>query len=144
MPGIKNLMSGVMSFWAAKPRLGTGEAPIWLVVCLGRSAGSALEPAMTKRNPEASTLRQAALAGVLYIAAGAALAVGGFFSPHSLAREAALVSGAHTPDGHPIKTLMMTAHQVVITGHHALVTSLHLAMIPVHECLQLLSSLFGI
>jgi len=99
---------------------------------------------MAKRNSEASTLRQAALAGVLYLTAGAVLAVGGFFTPHSLAREAALVSGTHATDHHPLKLLLATAHQVVITGHHALATSLHLAMIPVHACMALLSSLFGI
>ena len=88
-------------------------------------------------------LRHAAVAGVLYLTAGAALAIGGFFTPHSLAREAALTSNAHATNGHTLKTLMATAHEVVVTGHHALATSLHLAMIPVHACLQLLSSIFG-
>ena len=99
---------------------------------------------MAKRNPKASTLKYAAAAGVFYLAAGGILAVGGFFTPHSLAREAALVSLTTAPNGHPLKVLATTAHQVMITGHVALATSLHLAMVPVHECLHLLSSLFGI
>jgi hypothetical protein len=99
---------------------------------------------MAKRNSEASTLRLAALAGVLYLTAAAALAIGGFFTPHSLAREAQLMSATHAANNHPLKVLMATAHQVVITGHHALATSLHLAMIPVHACMQLLCALFGI
>ncbi len=97
---------------------------------------------MAKRNPEASTLRYAAVAGGLYLAAGAALAVGGFFTPHSLAREAALVA-VNGPDSHPFKLLMVSAHQVLLTGHHVLASSLHLAMVPVHECLHVLASLFG-
>ena len=99
---------------------------------------------MARKNPETSALKQAAAAGILYLAAGAALAVGGFFTPHSMAREAALVSATQAQDGHPLKVLATAAHQVVITGHVALTASLHLAMQAVHTCLQIVSALFGI
>ena len=98
---------------------------------------------MATRKSEPSMLRYAATAGVVYLTAGAVLAIGGFFTPHSLAREAALMSDAHATSGHTLRTMTATAHQVVMTGHHALAISLHLAMIPVHACLQLLSSVFG-
>jgi hypothetical protein len=99
---------------------------------------------MAKRKPDASALGRAAVAGILYLTAGAALAVGGFFTPHSLAREAAMVSGTQAPDGHPLKVLVTTAHHVVMTGHVALTASLHLAMVTVHACLHIVSALFGI
>lgn len=98
---------------------------------------------MAKRKPEALTLGLAAAAGVVYLAAGAALAAGGFFAPHSLAREAGVVSAAHA-QGHPFKALFMDAHSVLMTGHTALAAGLHLAMLAVHTCFYTICSVFGL